>query len=157
MTGNLNHSNNIVDLSPSSKKILIHDPNTDWWKSIRNKIKELNQLETGWDGYHGTPVKFNAGYFALTILEKCAGSIMFEPDVVPCSDGSIQLEWHYGDESIELRVSDMYEARAWRISNDTCDDGEETSISIDITIINSWLSDFPSQESMDIIDEEATG
>ncbi len=66
------------------------------------------RLERGWDGYGGLPVKREVLQFALRILAAVMDDTAVSPQIVPISDGSLQLEWHKRDVHLEVHVLAPY-------------------------------------------------
>ena len=67
-------------------------------------LASLATLPKGWDGYDGIPVGpaivVLVRYF-LTAIEECGRTV---PDVVPLSNGGVQLEWVGGVYKVEMEV-----------------------------------------------------
>jgi hypothetical protein len=63
-------------------------------------------LRAGWDGPNSAAISKAAVITAQGILEPVLASTEYQnaPFIVPCSDGSLQLEWHTADTEIELHV-----------------------------------------------------
>ena len=97
------HKKNSTLPSRRSEQWLIaghYDP--DFVPSVQGDIEDLNRLEPNWDGY-GTPridpaVTLAAKSFVASLPENLA----YRPRVVPMSNGTLQLEWHHADKSLEL-------------------------------------------------------
>ena len=72
--------------------------------SLERSLGELARLESGWDGDEADPVRPEtlgaARALLLGLLE--AQPSLREPALLPTPDGSIQLEWHDPDRSLEL-------------------------------------------------------
>ena len=113
-----------------------------WFDAVKSKIDELTSLSSGWDGYGAKHVSFKAAYFSLIMLESFGDSIKYVPSIVPGTNGDLQIEWHNGENSIEIHVLDEYDIEAWRDCAGADDDGEEIRLTANFTIINSWLNDF---------------
>lgn len=69
---------------------------------VNVKLAELTKLLHGWDSYEGKPTE-------RTVADKASEwfSAVFEPElpapqVVPCGDGGVQLEWHIGGLHVEV-------------------------------------------------------
>jgi hypothetical protein len=72
----------------------------------RKRFGTALNLGAGWDGPNSVPISKVAVNTAQTILEPVLASAEYQnaPFIVPCSDGSLQLEWHTVDTEIELHV-----------------------------------------------------
>ena len=67
-------------------------------------IKELTQLVPGWDGYDGMPVQSQVAEHAYRFLEVIGEHTQFMPDIVPLSNGGVQLEWYIGANEVEVMI-----------------------------------------------------
>ena len=70
----------------------------------REHIAELTGLEQGWDGHDGVPVRFHAARMALEFLRAIGAYTQIMPDIVPLSNGGLQLEWFVGTYEVEVEV-----------------------------------------------------
>ncbi|MCY3874403.1 MAG: hypothetical protein OXF88_08930 [Rhodobacteraceae bacterium] len=70
----------------------------------RAVVYRLTRLNAGWDGYDGVPVLSGVAEQALRLLEAIGAHTQIAPDVVPLSDGGLQLEWYVGDHEIEVEI-----------------------------------------------------
>lgn len=68
-------------------------------------IAELVKLPKGWDGYKGIPVRPEVAERARRFMEVAVKCTQFVPDVVPLSDGGLQLEWFVGAYEIEVLIA----------------------------------------------------
>ena len=75
-----------------------------WLLSICDKVSELVQLPTGWDGHDGRPVKLDVAAFAIQFLFETLEPDGPEPQIVPLSYGGVQLEWHEQQIDLEIEV-----------------------------------------------------
>ena len=71
----------------------------------RAAIDELTKLNAGWDGYDGGPVLPQVARHALRLLEAIGAHTQIVPDVVPLSNGGLQLEWYIGIHEIEVEIA----------------------------------------------------
>lgn len=62
--------------------------------TLEQKLGRLAGLPANWDGEGSKSVSFTA----LQIAE----AMIRPPQIVPCSDGGVQLEWHENGYDIEL-------------------------------------------------------
>ncbi len=67
-------------------------------------IKELTTLDQGWDGYEGLPAQDHAAQRAMEFLTAIEKYTQLMPDIVPLSNGGIQLEWFVGDYEVEVEI-----------------------------------------------------
>jgi len=70
--------------------------------NYQEKIKELTSLEIGWDGYNGVPVSQKLADIASNLLKELPNENW---QLVPGSDGSIQIEIHKKYYSIEIDIT----------------------------------------------------
>ena len=68
------------------------------------KIIELLALDQGWDGYGGIPVLPSVAACARRLLNTFAHHTRIVPDIVPLSNGGLQLEWFVGGDEFEVRI-----------------------------------------------------
>lgn len=68
-------------------------------------VEELTRLDPGWDGYNGVPVLPVVAQHALRLLKAIGAHTKIAPDVVPLSDGGLQLEWYVGIHEIEVEIA----------------------------------------------------
>lgn len=105
------------------------------------RMKQLVQLERGWDGYRGAPVGFDIAHFALRMLDAACGVDTPTPQVVPGSDGDLQIEWHTERGDIELDVRAPNDVIAWRRTTSTGSDGEEVALTNDFSLVAIWIAE----------------
>lgn len=70
--------------------------------SISGRIDKLGELPEDWDSYGAPPADPKAMSMAKALAKR-----WMLPDrisVVPCSDGSVQLEWPEGDCYVEVSI-----------------------------------------------------
>lgn len=123
----------------SCVRTLISDPVRTWRDDVVQRLNELTSLPDGWDGYTGRPVSFETAYFALRLLEATCGSDAPVPQLVPGSDGDLQLEWHLGSSDIELHVRGPNDVTAWRAVDGAEVEFEELNLTNDFTTVVGWI------------------
>ena len=84
-----------------------------WQVELLTKICSLLQLRDNWDGYRTLSPRRDAGMFALEVLHQAMRPRTPLPQVVPSSDGGIQLEWHERGIDLELHVTTPYHCELW--------------------------------------------
>ena len=107
-----------------------------WSAGAIKQLNELVALSRGWDGYRAGPVRFDTANFALQLLESACGDDTPCPQIVPGSDGDLQIEWHLPAGDIELHVEGPLRVSAWFSSNGTNDHVQLTN---DFTVVAQWL------------------
>lgn len=75
-------------------------------KSVIEQLAEMRHLPPGWDSY-GAPM-INRG--AIAEAQSLFGLLLGNWCVVPCPDGSVQIERHQGGYDVEIRISASAEA-----------------------------------------------
>lgn len=132
-------ASNVVELEASPKRLVVPSDKS-WVEELRDKLGELVKLPLNWDGYDGLPVSFDVAYFSVAVLNHLYRDGIPCPDIVPGSDGSMQIEWHLGGYDIELHVLGIYEIDAWR-KNRATGAQDEVEISNDLTLVAGWMRD----------------
>ncbi|MCC6598054.1 MAG: hypothetical protein IT559_04635 [Alphaproteobacteria bacterium] len=134
---------NVAKLTQPARRVNLSDPPIIGWEAIKSRLEELSKLEAGWDGYRGVPMRFEIGYFAAEIIKNlCDLSTPYMPQIIPGSNGDVQIEWHHSGKSIELHVKAPYDVTAWRNNDAVGEDGEEINLTTDFTAISKWLNEF---------------
>jgi hypothetical protein len=113
--------------------------NSPWIAELNERFNELVSLPYGWDGYSGVPVKFDCATFAANLLERLYFDAVPAPQLVPGSDGSVQIEWHLNGYDIELDVYGPYEVSAVRRKVST-NEVQEIELQTDFTDLTVWIS-----------------
>lgn len=64
---------------------------------MANRLRYLASLESGWDGYGGSPPTKKALEMCSLVLEEIRESFANEeePSILPLADGGLQLDWYY--------------------------------------------------------------
>lgn len=127
---------NIVELRNASARLIVNEPAYGWRDNVKARLNELVRLPAGWDGYRAHPVSFVNANFALRMLEAICGAHAPSPQVVPGSDGDLQIEWHtlFGD--LEIHVLAPNHVHAWRSRGGV---SEELQLTTDFTIVAKWV------------------
>ncbi len=88
-------------ISPSARR-LDQQPNSSstpanesWLTQATSRLEQLGALTYGWDGLDGLPIKpacieAVAQFISSDVVLK----VETKPDIVPTSDGGLQVEWH---------------------------------------------------------------
>src|SRR5438093_6911026 len=83
---------------------LMTDVTQQWREPVIKRLNVLVGLPPGWDGYEGTPVTFENAYFAMEMLDACCRGDDPIPQIVPGTNGDLQIEWHLEKGDIELHI-----------------------------------------------------
>lgn len=89
-----------------------------WVEDVLERASSVYDLEKGWDGENALPVTKEALWDALDVLTDVMSEDSIAPQVVPTSDGGIQLEWHCAGVDLEVYVEPSGRISAW------CCDGD---------------------------------
>jgi hypothetical protein len=84
-------------------------PEQKWQITVLSKILDYTNLEPNWDTYGSPPLKWDAGLFALNVLNQVMLRRTPVPQVVPTPGGGVQVEWHDRQIDIELHVKGPYD------------------------------------------------
>lgn len=134
--------------SPSaftSRRLIISQPDSDWYSHLKERLSQLTALPVGWDGYMGRPVSFQCANFAANILVRLCRSNVPAPSLVPGADGSLQIEWHRNKFDVEIDVLGAQNVIATRVDRET-DMQEIVEIENDFSEIAKWVEDLVIQE-----------
>jgi hypothetical protein len=98
------------------EKFLAHyDAGTDrkWQVEVLKPLIKYVAMSQGWDSYGGLPLRSDAGFFALRVLNDVMRPRTPVPQVIPSPMGGVQLEWHEKDIDLELHITAPYECELW--------------------------------------------
>ena len=70
---------------------------------MKKTLDDLRKLQPNWDSYGGKQIDPAAIDGAARLLNRLEYPASWH--VVPCSDGSVQLEWHRDGLDIEIHIS----------------------------------------------------
>ena len=112
--------------------------NSHWAQKLGGRLGELTGLPVGWDGYQGKPVSFGNAEFAGNLIESICFDNIPAPQLVPGSDGTLQLEWHLNGYDIAIDVLAPFDVLATRYDHVT---GEEDEIEVqsDFSELAEWV------------------
>jgi hypothetical protein len=130
---------NVVAMRSPLSRISITDSAHEWREAVVARLNELVRLERGWDGYSGASVSFENAHFTLRMLEATCDVDAPVPQIVPGSEGDLQVEWHHEFVHIELHVRAPNDVHAWRVTRTTAIDGEEVALTNDFIIVAGWV------------------
>lgn len=83
-----------------------------WFNQVVRRLAALLALAPNWNGYGERTIHPASAKRLVALLDVIAYS-GDTPAVVPLSDGSLQLEWHRGDLSLEVEVPPNGPAVGW--------------------------------------------
>jgi hypothetical protein len=106
-------STNIHSLGKKRNSVTMSEPAYKWGKEITLRLDELTHLEEGWDGYKGKPVTFENAAFTLEMLKGLCEEDTPAPQIVPGTNGDLQVEWHTANGDVELHILAPYNIMFW--------------------------------------------
>ena len=122
------------------QRVVIHEVNSEWAKSAKIRLDSLVSLKPGWDGYQGIPVSFNLAYLALLVIDRLYQEGVPKPDIIPGSDGTLQIEWHVNGYDVEVDVLAANNIVASRFSRGRGVD-EQVELKADLSCVWQWISE----------------
>lgn len=99
-----------------------------WFPSIRASVERVASFQPGWNGGKEQQVSLESIRRVVEILNFVA-AVAPSPSLVPVSDGSLQIEWHRRNGSLQVEVGITGEAVAVAYSDADGDDEVEWNIS----------------------------
>lgn len=76
----------------------------NWVPQLLAQVCQLVELPQDWDSYGAPPVREAAVLGALELLAQVITGSSSPPQIVPTSQGGLQLEWHQGGVDLEVEV-----------------------------------------------------
>lgn len=130
---------NVFTLNDENLPARISRNASQWVQELESRLNWLTGLPIGWDGYQGKPVSLHCASFAANLIESLCVDNVPVPQLVPGSDGTLQLEWHLNDYDIEINVLAPFEVVAARYDHVT---GEEDEIEVrsDFSELAEWMA-----------------
>lgn len=95
----------------SDRMIFIIEDVESWLGPFLEDANRLLALPEGWDSYNSESVSSNAVARGLNLLVSIMSAEARSPDVVPTSNGGVQLEWHDGERELEIEIP--HEGKGW--------------------------------------------
>lgn len=89
------------------------EPDRKWQTEVQKRVLAFVKMPKGWDTYQARPIGWDAGLFALSILNDFMRPRTPIPQVVPSPAGGVQLEWHQKGIDLELHVTGPYQCELW--------------------------------------------
>ena len=110
-----------------------------WKKIVARRFADVSMLKTGWDGPASIAIAPNAIATAERLLDVAFRAVEFPaaPSVVPCGDGSVQLEWRLNDTRFELEIELDGQVGAWVLDRPSGISAERTGAAA-IQLFLSW-------------------
>lgn len=98
---------------PNIARALNAEPEKKWQIEVQKSLFDFAKLSEGWDSYGAPPIGWQAGLFALSVLNDFMRPRTPIPQVVPSTAGGIQLEWHQKGVDLELHFMGPYDCELW--------------------------------------------
>ena len=118
---------------------------SNWRDEVESRLRELKNLDKGWDGYDALPVNQGVANFAMSLLNSACLPCHPAPKIVPGIAGDLQLEWHNKKGDIELHVLAPNKVDAWCLINNI---EKEVEFTTEFSQISAWLKELIKEESV---------
>lgn len=82
-----------------------------WVDRVTARLNELRSLRNGWDGHTGHVISDRTVSEAYSFMSAMMGYSVPAPDIVPLSNGRLQLEWH--EKRIDLEIEILAPTRVY--------------------------------------------
>jgi len=128
----------ISSLTNRNSRVRVSQNNSVWVRELKDRLDDLTSLPRGWDGYAGQPVLFNVAQFAANLIERLCIDDVPAPQLVPGSDGTMQLEWHLNGYDIEIDVLAPFDVVATRYDH-LSDTEDEIEVQSDFSELSLWM------------------
>jgi len=76
----------------------------DWSDQVADRLVKLLRLPEGWDGHNGKPLRQVTAEFACRLIASIMQAKPPLPQIMPTSNGGMQIEWHRKGWDIEIEV-----------------------------------------------------
>ncbi|OUJ05369.1 hypothetical protein HK23_06265 [Acetobacter malorum] len=100
------------------------------------RICELLQLRENWDSYHAPALERDLGMFAIQLLNQIMVPGIKAPQIVPTSEGKLQIEWHTGGCDLEIEINGIYDIDMWFQNHRQQEEGYFVALDSDYTQIS---------------------
>lgn len=129
----------------SPTRTMVQRRTNEWSRVLSARFDEITSLPLGWNGYRSKPVSFTNARFAADLIERIYADGVPAPEIVPGTDGTLQVEWHINGYDVELDILGANDVAAWRreISSGV---EEEEYLTADFTVVAKWMQDLVATE-----------
>lgn len=79
----------------------------EWYKDVPRNFYAILALDANWDSYGANKISPKTVIAADELLGEIMKPDSPPPQIVPCANGNIQLEWHTGGIDLEIEVESM--------------------------------------------------
>lgn len=87
---------------PQSPTISSGDPRSDALRAAGRRLAQLVALDDDWDSYGGHPLAPEIARRGWWVIHELSRFGVPVPDVIPTSDGGLQLEWQQASLDLEI-------------------------------------------------------
>jgi hypothetical protein len=98
---------------PNFQRAFDAPPEQKWQIEVQKHLLKYVKMEPGWDSYGAPRIGWDAGMFALSILNDVMRTRTPIPQVVPSGAGGVQIEWHQKGVDLELHITAPYQCELW--------------------------------------------
>jgi len=112
----------------------------EWLRSVRNRLKVLGELPSGWDGYGAPRIALETTLFAQQILQDLWIRRLPAPDVSAMSSGGIMIEWQSNGHELSIEVHGPY-ATSFLFERAGAEEEEEGCVGSDISQLQSYVAE----------------
>jgi hypothetical protein len=99
-------------VGPPRLTVRQHDP--DFVQAVQSSLDSTRALAPNWDGYGAPVIEPAVIDAAKSFIAKLPENFAPRPQVVPMSNGTLQLEWHEGPKSLEIEFESAASVRYLR-------------------------------------------
>ncbi len=86
----------------ASPRLTVRDHEPNFVDGVQAALDSLRTLVPNWDGYGASAIDPAVIDAAKSLIAKLPADLVHQPQVVPISNGTLQMEWHDGPKSLEL-------------------------------------------------------
>ena len=121
--------NAVIPFEPRQATYSLHSlRSSQWIFPVRDILERLANLEHGWDGYEGKPTAFRCIRFSVDILDQIMEDKTPLPNIVPTSEGGLQLEWHSDTGDLEIEIEESLSVSVFFADEETGAEWEDQGL-----------------------------
>ena len=92
-----------------------------WQELFQSRLSSISGLKDGWDGVNSITIDKSVLAKSARLLDVAFSSVdsPVAPAVVPCGDGSLQLEWRLPKTRFEIDIEPNGSIEAWALDRST--------------------------------------
>jgi len=110
-----------------------------WVRPAFSKIRELVNLDPGWDSHDAESVVADSVFSAVAILNKTMSNATKTPWIVPTVHGGIQIEWHRAQVDLEIEIEPNGTASVFYVNEQN---GKQIEAPFDVAQVRLLLDEF---------------